>query len=300
MAEEGGWDFPELRRLLTHGYCADAVWGLLTSLPPDLRALLRAALRAAGAPPSAQVEGGYTWPTPLAAAESGGRGCWEEDLTTRAFHDIDEQVRTELQAEAPDDVNEGGVGGVGFFEAEYDAATQRRGAVRLSERYVTLLHCAFGGRAALLAMYQEYEVPLPMPELDFLAVVVDDLLRRTAGDIIQYHRVVRPPPVVMARGVPRAAAASAVHRRPPEAALVCVLSRARFDAGGRVTRVSGPLRLLASSGCRAAVAVAMLRGRAGLESNGEDGRRCRFSPAKSCRSERLNTRFALVRKRGPE
>ena len=130
--------------------------------------------------------------------------------------------------------------------------------------------------------------------------MLHDLLRRNAGDTIQYLRVVRPPPVVMARGVPRAAAASAVHRRPPEAARVCVLSRARFDAGGRVTRVSGPLRLLASSGCRAAVAVAMLRGRAGLESNGEDGRRCRFSPAKSCRSERLNTRFALVRKRGPE
>ena len=265
IAEEDGWDFPELRRL-THGYCADAVWKVLASLPPDLRILLRAALRAAESLQAAP------------AAPPGVCGGQELDPAQHIFEEMDACVWAALEIEA---AGIGADGGVGFFEAEFDAATQRRGAVRLSERYAALVHGsgADGGRAALLTQYARHEVPLPAPELDFLAAVIDDLLRRTDsdGDLIQYLRVVRPRPAA-GNAVPAFTPAGC---RPSEAALVCVLSRARFDAGGRVTRVSGPLRLLASSGCRAAVAAAMLRGRAGLESNGEDGRRCRFSPAKS-------------------
>ena len=217
MAEEGGWDFPELRRLLTHGYCADAVWGLLTSLPPDLRAMLRAALRAAEPAALPSVCGGGTDP----------------DLARRIFSEMDAEMRSALEAEA---AGIGAGGGVGFFEAEYDAATQRRGAVRLSERYAALFHGSTDcGRAALLTHYARHEVPLPAPELDFLAAVIDDLLRRAAGDVIQYLRVVRPPPAGEYGSNPTAFTSGG--RRPSEAALVCVLSRARFDAGGRITRV---------------------------------------------------------------
>ena len=213
LAQEGGWDFPELRRLLTHGYFADTVWGILTSLPPDLRALLRAALRAAE---MVGLSVPYT------------SGHQEQDAARRIFSEMDAKVWAALEAGESDNL--------GFFEAEYDAATQRRGAVRLSERYAALFHgSADCGRAALLTHYARHEVPLPAPELDFLAAVIDDLLRRAAGDVIQYLRVVRRPPAGEYGSNPTAFTAGG--RRPSEAALVCVLSRARFDAGGRVTRV---------------------------------------------------------------
>jgi hypothetical protein len=243
LAEEGGWDFLELRRLLTHGYCPDTVWGLLTALPADLRALLRSALRAAQPPDRAAGAGsghGGGGDGAGGGGGGGGGGVSARDGGWNPFAIVDAEARTALEADWDPG---GGSGGLGYFEAEYDAATQRRCAVRLSERYAAVMYGGGGGvgsgrRARLLVRFARHEVPLPAPELDFLATALDDLLRRRGdGEAVRYIRVVRPA------GCPACADAGGgggcgCAERPPEAALVCVLSRARFDAEGRIVRVS--------------------------------------------------------------
>jgi hypothetical protein len=113
---------------------------------------------------------------------------------------------------------------VGFFEAGFDPATQlRRGRVAANDAYAAAMHGEASG-AALRERFARHAAPLPAPELDFLAAALDDLLRvRGSGDAVQYLRIVRP-----------------VHGGPAEGAvtaLVCVLTRTRFDSGGRVTKV---------------------------------------------------------------
>jgi hypothetical protein len=200
---------PLLRRCWSFGYRAEDLVAVFDAVPPVLRALLCRATAAAQ-----HLDRLRQYPlqhvAAILAAQAADSPAGLDESTFPGAADLGVAVDSELWE---------GELQVGFLTARYDGATQRRLSVAVNARLASLcgLH-----REELAARFAARDVPLPLLELDYLAMLAHEL---GAGASEWHSRYVR-----MGVGAEDGA-------REPKGLLMHMVTIKHFDALGRIVQV---------------------------------------------------------------
>jgi hypothetical protein len=206
------------------GFRKDVVVSIFGPTPPQLKELLRRAVRSVNALCSMRTKH-------LAAPGCGGCGGGTVDRQAEGLDSsADSRRATALASLVSDAELMEGERECAFISVAYDEATNERLVVGSNERMAEI---AGMRREELLARFADHEVELPFLEADWLAYFLLDLEFVTSGETRTqlYLRC------AIGRGLGRAALLRTVKQR-------------HFNGWGRVTRVRGEgLRLLRLARC---------------------------------------------------